>query len=80
VKPPLEHYHSPQKAHLSLTLCIELKGGERQVNSLTPVAVGVLENDGAKKGKEVEGGSNVSSRSVKGASSTTLDSRGREDS
>ena len=48
------------------------------VESLMLVATGVLEKDGAPSGKEVKGGSNTSFRSVKGASSTTLDSRGRE--
>jgi len=44
------------------------------------VATGMLEKGGAKSGKEVKGGSKTSFRSGKGASSTTLDSRGREDS
>ena len=43
------------------------------------VAMGVLENDEATSGNEVKGGSNTSSKLVKGASSTTLDSSGRED-
>jgi len=44
------------------------------------VAKVVLENDGATSGKEVKGGQCTSSRPVKGASSTTLDYREREDS
>jgi len=51
-----------------------------KVQLLTRVAMGVLEKDGVTSGKEVKGGSNTSWRSVKGASLTTLDSRGREDS
>ena len=38
--------------------------------SLTIVSIGVLEKDIATNGKEVEGLSNTSSKSVKGASST----------
>jgi len=44
------------------------------------VAMVVLEKDRAISGKEVKGGSNTSFRLIEGASSTTLDSRGREDS
>jgi len=44
------------------------------------VAMGVLEKDGATSAKEVKRGSNTSSRSVEGVSSTTLDSTGRDDS
>ena len=40
----------------------------------------MLEKDGAISGKEVKGGSNASSRPVKGASSTTLDFKRKEDS
>jgi len=50
----------------------------RKVKSLSLVAIGVLEKDGATYGKEVKGWSNTSSRSGKGASLTTLDSRGRD--
>jgi len=41
--------------------------------------MGVLEKDGATSGKEVKGGPKTSSKSVEGVSSTTSDSRGRED-
>ena len=41
------------------------------------VATGVLEKDGATSGKEVKEGSNTSYRSIEGASSTTLGSRGK---
>jgi len=51
-----------------------------KVESLMLVAMGVLEKDGAISGKYVKVGSNTSSRSVKGASSTTIDYRGRKDS
>ena len=44
------------------------------------VATEELEKDGIASGKEVKGGSNTSSRPVEGASSTTVDSMGREDS
>jgi len=44
------------------------------------VAIGVLEKDGATSGKEVKGGSITSSRLVEGVTTTTLDSREREDS
>jgi len=50
-----------------------------KVELLTLVAMGELEKDGATCDKEVKGGLNTSSRPVKGASSTTLDSRGRKD-
>jgi len=40
----------------------------------------MLEKYGAISGKEAKGGLNTSSRSVKGALLTTLDSRGKEDS
>jgi len=48
--------------------------------ALTPVDIRVLEKDGATSGKEIKGRLNTSSRLVEGASSTTLDSRGKEDS
>jgi len=44
------------------------------------VAMEVLERDRVKSGNDAKGGSNTSSRSIKGASSKTLDFRGREDS
>jgi len=51
-----------------------------KVKSLTLVSMGLLEKDGATNGNEIAGGSNTSSRSVKGASSITLDYKGTEDS
>jgi len=42
--------------------------------------MGVLEKDVATNGNEAKGGLNASSRLVKGASSTILDSREKEDS
>jgi len=42
--------------------------------------MGVLEKDRAISGKELKGGSNTFSGSFEGASLTTLDSRGIEDS
>ena len=58
------------------------KGREEtsMVKALTLVPIGVLEMNGATNGKEVKGESNTSSRSVKGASSTKLNVRGRKDS
>ena len=55
-------------------------GEASKSKALMIVSVGVLEKDGATNGKEVKGGSNASSRSVKSVSSTTLDSREKEDS
>jgi len=55
------------------------RGEVRKVESQTLVATGVLEKDGATSEKKVKGGANTSSRSGKGASSTTLGNRGRED-
>jgi len=43
------------------------------------MSMGVPEKDGAINNKEIKGGSNTSSRLVKGASSTTLDARGKGD-
>ena len=51
-----------------------------KVKPLTPAYVGVLEKDGVTNDNEAKGGSNTSFRSVKGASSTTLDFREKEDS
>jgi len=42
--------------------------------------MGVLRKDEATVGNEVKGGSNISCRSVKGASLTTFNSKGMEDS
>ena len=42
------------------------RGDVSKVKSLTLLATGVLETDGATIGKEVKGGSNTSSTSVKG--------------
>jgi len=42
--------------------------------------MGMLEKDETTNGKEVKEGLNTSSKSVKAISSTTLDSKGREDS
>jgi len=44
------------------------------------VAMGVVEKDGTTIGREVKGGPNTSYREPEGASSTTVDSRGIEDS
>ena len=56
-------------------------GEASKVKALTLVATRVLEKDGATSDKEVKGGPNTSSMSIKkGASSTPLDSRGSEDS
>jgi len=44
------------------------------------VAMGVVEKDGTTTGQEAKGGPNTSYRELEGASSTTVDSRGIEDS
>ena len=49
------------------------------VKSLALLSKGVLQKDGLATGNEVKGESNASSRSVKGALSTTLDSKGSKD-
>jgi len=51
-----------------------------KVKSLTPVSIGVLEENEATNEKEVKGGSNTSFGSIKGASSIELDFRRRKDS
>jgi len=56
------------------------RGEANKVESLMLVAIWVLQKDRAITGKEVKGGSKTSSRLVKGASSTILDSMGSEDS
>jgi len=48
--------------------------------SLTLVSMRVLGEDGAAVGNEVKGESNITSRSVKGVSLITFNSKGREDS
>jgi len=52
------------------------RGEASKASSLTLVAMGVLEKDGATSSKEIKGESNTSARSVKGSSSTTLDFSG----
>jgi len=68
-------------SHISNPLhCGKDRGKASKVKSLTLVATGVLEKDGATSGKKVKGGSNTSSRSIEDASSITLDSRGKKNS
>jgi len=55
-------------------------GEASKVDSLTLLAMVVLQKDGITRGKEVKRESNTSSRLVKGASLTTSDARGRGDS
>ena len=81
-----------ESSSTTLTSCLEVspvydpvhyakgRGEISKVEALTVVSIGVLEKDGATHEKEVNEGSDTSSKSVKGASSTILDSRGREGS
>jgi len=64
---------SPLEVSPILTSCTELKGGGEasNVESSKLVATGMLEKDEVTSGKEVKGGLNTSSRSVKDVSSTT---------
>jgi len=56
-----------------------VRGKTSKLKLLTLVSIGGLEKDGATNDKEVKRGLNASSRSVKGASSTRLDFKGRKD-
>jgi len=55
-------------------------GEVSKIKSLTLVPIGWLKKGGVTNGNEIEGGSNTSSRSIKGASSIILNSMERDDS
>lgn len=56
------------------------RGEACEVKALKVVPMGVLGDDGAISDEEVKGGSNASSKLVKGVSSVKLDSSRKEDS